>query len=340
MVELLIQEVKTSEVDYLIDLSKKALNDSPWFQEKKLFCPNKAEELRCIKNTLLDDQNKSWKVETEEILCGLLTTRKMGKLLRIGSGDREPAILKEYRTMKIGCALIQEAYTFSQDERLAGIFTTFKSPLNARFEADYHFNLYQKAGMKLTSKIVQFGVKMKYLPRYYDKRITFERAKLDDLDLVVDLILNAFESNKKFQYDPLTNNAVEVRNFQKVWLGSESDSKGIIAYFNGHPVGYCGYKAPIKKNPPCGLLGIIGVVPAYQKKNIGKAMIQKFHNDLIEQGFRYAFVGTSVYNLPALNLYTSMGYHPVYHLFFFYRVKQAANLPIIVDRYSLGSDSF
>ncbi len=100
-----------------------------------------------------------------------------------------------------------------------------------------------------------------------------------------------------------------------------------VAYVGDEPAGFVFAQAPIAKDPLCGLVAAIGVVPEYRGKKIGMSLLQKAHNYIKEKGYLHSFVGTSESNVASRALYGRMGYKPVFRLLQFVKATRVVNIP-------------
>lgn len=326
-----ISPICLNELNAMVTLSTEAFKGSPWFSNTGLFCPTILSEQESISHSLRTNLAGCWKVSIDEITVGILTSVKIGNLIRVGSGDREPAIVPQYQTFGIGCQLLTRLYETSLTQKTEGLFTTLKSPLNFDIHTDYHFNLYKNCGLQHTSRSIHLLKQLKSDELTQTSLVNITETTREDLSVIVDIVLESYKTNLSFQYDPLTNDPKSVKTFQETWLAPENSSVGFLAYKNKKPIAYASYTVVIKDNIEFGLVGIIGVLPKFQNQNIGKKLINHIHGQLIKQQIAYSVVATSIYNTAAQALYRSLGYSPIYYLDYFYRLKTNSSLSILQD---------
>lgn len=321
--------VKVSEQgdeELYLNTWKMAQADSPWFQHRRPYAPAFEEELEAARTTFRNSASRCWMVMDDDDAVGVLACRKAGELVRLGSGDREPAVLPDYRETSVGMRLLDTAFDWSVEHGLAGVFTLLKLPPELDPKTQWHVRLYFQWGMKLTRLAVQLGAHIHKTDNYANPQVTFKGVEDVGLDCLCDLILRSFESTKKFEYDPSMHDPVEVRSVPS--RIRETEPEGIIvAHIGDEPVGFVFACAPIAKDPVCGHIAGIGVLPEYRRDKIGMSLLQKAHNYIVDKGFEYSFVGTAEDNLASNALYRKMGYEPAYRLLKFEKTIRPVKVP-------------
>ena len=305
---------------------KRAQADSPWFQCRRPYAPIFKEELDAAQATFRDSDSKCWMAMDDGNAVGVLACRKGNVIARLGSGDREPAVLPSYRHTTAGIKLLNAAFEWSIEHGLPGVFTLLKLPPEVDPKTQCHVKLYFQWGMKLTRLAVELGARIRKTDRYANPKIRFKGIDEVALDDLCDLILRSFESTKKFEYDPFMHDPVEVRAVPSKFYETRHDGL-FVACVKDELVGFVIARAPLLKDPVCGHIAAIGVLPEYRREKIGMSLLQKAHNHIIEKGYEYSFVGTSESNVASRALYHKMGYKPVYRILQFVKATKDVNIP-------------
>jgi len=319
---------ENEDEELYLDVWKRAQADSPWFQDHRPYAPIFKEELDAAQAAFRDSNSRCWLVMDDGNAVGVLACRKGKVIARLGSGDREPAVLPSYRHASAGIKLLDAAFEWSIEQGLPGVFTILKLPPEIDPRTQWHVELCFQWGMKLTRLAVQLGARIHKTEEYANPQVRFKGVSYVGLDCFCDLILRSFESTRKFEYDPFVHDPFKVRSVPSRIYETEPDGM-FVAYIRDEPVGLVVTQAPIPvfKDPMCGLIAVIGVLPEYREKKIGMSLLQKAHNYIIEKGYEYSFVGTSESNLASRALYHRMGYHPVYRILKFVKVIKDVNIP-------------
>jgi len=302
---------------------KMAQADSPWFQYTGPFAPNLKDELDATRTALRDPDSKCLIAIDEGKAIGVLACRRVDELARLGSGDREPAVIPDHRQTPAGVKLLDAAYELSIGAGLAGVFAILKLPPEADPRKQWHVNLYFQWGMMLTRLFVECGASIQSYDNYANPQVEFKGADDLDLDGLCNLVLRSFESTRKFEYDPLVHDPAEVRAFLSEIHGAE----GLyVAYLGGQAVGFVFARAPIGDDRAYGHIAAIGTLPEHRGKKVGMSLLQKAHNHILERGYERSFVGTSESNLASRALYHKMGYRSAYRILKFVKAAKSSNI--------------
>jgi len=295
--------------------------DSPWSKYTGPFAPNLEDELDAIRAALRDPDSRCLMAIDEGKAVGVLACRKADELARLGSGDREPAVLPDHRQSSAGTKLIETAYEWSIGEGLAGVFALLKLPPEVDPRNQWHVNLYFQCGMMLTRLVIEYGVGIHRIDNYANPQVKFKAANDVGLNRLSEVVLRSFESTKAFEYDPLVHDPAEVRSF----LSEVRDDEGLfVASLGDEAVGFVFARTPT--GGEYGHIAAIGTVPGHRGKKIGTSLMQKAHNHIIGKGYDLSFVGTSESNLSSRALYHKMGYRSVYRILKFVRATKTTNI--------------
>jgi len=312
-----------SEEELYLNAWKMAQADSPWSRYSGPFAPNLKDELDATRAVLHDPTSKCWIAVDDGNVAGVLACRKDNELAWLGSSDREPAVLPDYRQTITGIKLLDTAFEWSIGEGLAGVFAPLKLLPESDPKAQWHVKLYFQWGMTLTRLVVEYGTRIHKTERYANPQVRFKQARDVGLNRLCDIILRSFESTRAFEYDPLVHDPPEVRSS----LSEIQNSEGmLVAYLGEEAVGFALVRTPTANDRAYGHIAAIGTLPEHRGKKIGTSLLQKAHNYIIENGYEYSFVGTSENNLPSRALYGKMGYEPVYRILKFVKVTRAINI--------------
>jgi GNAT superfamily N-acetyltransferase len=119
-----------------------------------------------------------------------------------------------------------------------------------------------------------------------------------------------------FNWDPLTTTRDGAQRFFKGIFSQEkwkSPSEFFrVAWIDGEPAGFAGSFAG-KSDDTRGIVGPVGVFPEYRRRGIATALVLSAFDVLRSEGYRYAYLGTHVDNLPARRVYEGIGFKPVFH---------------------------
>lgn len=120
--------VSTPSDDLYLDTWRMAQADSPWSRYAGPFAPNPKDEFDAARAVLHDSTSKCWIAVDDGNAVGVLACRKADELSRLGSGDREPALLPDYRQTSTGMKLLDAAFEWSIEEGMSGTFALLKLP--------------------------------------------------------------------------------------------------------------------------------------------------------------------------------------------------------------------
>jgi len=310
-----------TDEDLYIRTWQMAQADSPWSKYTGPFAPNLEDELDDVRAALRDSDSRCLMAIDEGKAVGVLACRKADELARLGSGDREPAVLLDHRQSPAGMKLLDAAYEWSIGEGLAGVFALLKLPPEVDPRDQWHVNLYFQYGMMLTRLIIEYGVGIHGIDSYANPQVKFKAASDIELDHLSEVVLRSFDSTRAFEYDPLVHDPAEVRSF----LSEVRNDEGLfVAFLGDEAVGFVFARTPT--GGEYGHIAAIGTLPEYRGRKIGTCLLQKAHNYLVGKGHEYSFVGTSESNQYSRALYHKMGYQSIYRILKFIRATKATNI--------------
>jgi len=310
-----------TDEDLYIRTWQMAQADSPWSKYTGPFAPNLEDELDAVRVALRDPDSRCLMVIDEGKAVGVLACRKADELTRLGSGDREPAVLPDHRQSSAGMELLDAAYEWSIGEGLAGVFALLKLPPEVDPRDQWHVNLYFKCGMVLTRSVIEYGASIHRIESYANPQVEFEAANDVGLDRLIELVMRSFDSTRAFEYDPLVHDPAEVRAF----LSEVRNDEGFfVASLGDEAVGFVFARTPTGSE--YGHIAAIGTMPEHRGKKVGTCLLQKAHNYLVGKGYEHSFVGTSESNLTSRALYRKMGYQGVYRILKFIKATKGINI--------------
>jgi len=246
---------------------------------------------------------------------------KGDELARLGSGDREPAVLLDNKQTSTGIRLLDAAFEWSVEQGLAGVFAILKLPPGIDPKTQWHVGLYFRWCMTLTRLVVELGASIHRIESYANPQVKFKVASDVGLDCLREVVLRSFESTRAFEYDSLVHDPAEVHTF----LSEVRNDKGLfVAFLGDKAVGFVYARTPT--GGEYGHIAAIGTVPEHRGKKIGTCLLQKAHNYIIGKGYEYSFVGSSESNTASRALYSKMGYQPVYRILKFVKTTRAVNI--------------
>lgn len=130
------------------------------------------------------------------------------------------------------------------------------------------------------------------------------QKEIDDFKIIVDVINKAFQGS--FKFNPITER--KWKQMQRV-LRKNNIVEYCIAYENNKIVGLCDiYFNP--KQEHIGLIGDLSVLPSYQHRKIGSALLASGIEILREKGCKTINLRVHAENEKAMGLYKKFGFYP------------------------------
>ena len=130
------------------------------------------------------------------------------------------------------------------------------------------------------------------------------QKEIDDFKIIVDVINKAFQGS--FKFNPITER--KWKQMQRV-LRKNNIVEYCIAYENNKKVGLCDiYFNP--KQEHIGLIGDLSVLPSYQHRKIGSALLASGIEILREKGCKTINLRVHAENEKAMGLYKKFGFYP------------------------------
>lgn len=146
---------ENEDEELYLDVWKRAQADSPWFQDHRPYAPIFKEELEAAQAAFRDSNSRCGIGMDDGNAVGVLACRKGKVIARLGSGDREPAVLPSYRHASAGIKLLGSAFEWSIEQGLLGVFTLLKLPPEVDPSTQWHVGLYFQWNAKLTRLAVE-----------------------------------------------------------------------------------------------------------------------------------------------------------------------------------------
>jgi len=325
--DLLIREAESVE-EYL-ESWKKAMRDTPWFNESRLFDYHPDQMMEEIRLEFQKPSNIHLiaKSERREETVGVLGLRVEGKVGTLGRW--EPAVPVKFRDSQVGEALLEEAFSQLHERHVSTVKCMLKFPFNQPQMTCWHASLYRKSDFieKSPSSIMLLTdlSRVKVSERLHIianlRIIEGKRFSLKEFaDFTQKAYLTTPEDRTVHINDPfISNPETRLKTLQTIRDGKMGHSPPkcwLIAKFKDNIAGFTIGFIPKKSEhrPAHGVIGELGVFPEHRRKGIATALIVEIFRSFQKFECKYALVGTLKTNKPAIALYEKMGFHQTFEL--------------------------
>jgi ribosomal protein S18 acetylase RimI-like enzyme len=308
---------------------EECMKDAPWFDSDVIFWYSPKEELERLRS--IHGNNSLFLVAGhghDPEPFGVLSVQIQGSIGNIGPW--EPGVTRTGSRRSIGEALLQRACKELGKRGVEKVKFTLRYLCDTTAHGGWLDRLYRGCGFSQREPMgLQMLVDLSQMVDYEvtdtpGLRITGrENLTIDDL---VDYTLKAFSSDPHdmtyFSWDPLTTTKDGAQRFfkgifnQKTWKSPPEFFR--VAWIDGEPAGFAGSFAG-KRDETRGIVGPVGVFPEYRRRGIATALVLSACDALRSEGYRYAYLGTHVDNLPARRVYERIGFKPVFNTIRFER---------------------
>jgi len=316
-------------VEEYLESWKRAMGDTPWFKEPRLFDYHPDQMMEEIRQEFEKTSNVYLiaKSGLGEGALGVLGVRVEGSVGTLGRW--EPAVPLKYRESKVGEALLGEALSRLRERHVSNVKCMLKFPLNQPQTARWHTRLYKECGFseKKPSSIM-------LLTNLSKVKVSKTPPTITDLQIIVGkgfslkefagftrrAYLTAPEDRAVHVNDPFISNPETVlrtlRAIREGKMGSSPPECWLVARVKDTVVGFIIGFMPKKSNyrPAHGVIGELGVFQEYRRKGIATALITELFKSFRKLECEYSIVGTLKTNKPAIALYRQMGYRPTFEL--------------------------
>jgi len=302
---------------------EECMKGAPWFDSDVMFWYGPEEEIKRLRST--HGENGLFLVAgqgSEPEPLGVLSALIRGGVGKIGPW--EPGVTHAGRRMGVGEALLRGACEKLGDRGVEKVEFTLRYPCDTPAQAAWLDGLYRGCGFSQRgptglqmlvdlSQTVELGAE-----DIRELRITGrENLSIDD---IVGYTLRAFTSDPRdetyFSWDPLTTTPDGAqRFFEGIFsqeMGRSPPEFFRVAWIEGEPAGFAGSFAG-KSDETRGIVGPVGVFPEYRRRGIATALVLSACDALRSEGYRYAYLGTHVDNMPARRMYEGIGFKPVFN---------------------------
>jgi ribosomal protein S18 acetylase RimI-like enzyme len=306
---------------------EECMKGAPWFDSDLMFGYKPEEEIERLRSIhgeenlfLVASQGK----DTEPL--GVLSAQIQGSVGKIGPW--EPGVTQAGGRRGIGEALLQRACEKLGKRGVEKLESTLRYPCDTAAQAAWLDGLYRGYGFSQRGPTgLQMIVELSQTTELgatdiQGLRITGREGRgIDDL---VGYTLRAFSSDPRdetyFSWDPLTTTREGAQRFFRGIFSQETGRSPPeffrVAWIDGEPAGFAGSFAR-KSDETKGFVGPVGVFPEYRRRGIATALVISACDTLRAEGYRYAYLGTHVDNMPARRMYEGIGFKPVFNTVLF-----------------------
>lgn len=295
------------------------MKDYYWFKQDPVFDWNKHEELREMQETFSAPDYGYYyaKRNSDSKVVGVLGVSSRNAHMTIRRW--EPTVADPRRDGDIADSLLEYITSTAVETGKSSLNVTVKYPVGTKWAA-WHLSLYQKHGFSVLLQ-PQAGLLMKLpsrpfvLPLVADVSVTncdgFSDAEI--AGLVVACFTSTTEDQRIHRgHASVTDYPTALQAIKR--LGSEklvhSPDQWQVANADGRPIAVVGSLiSPNHTGPQVGVLGPVGILPAYRRRGITSLLILSVLNALLETGCKFAVVGTPEHNYPAIRMYEKLGFN-------------------------------
>jgi GNAT superfamily N-acetyltransferase len=259
---------------------------------------------------------------------GVLSVHVQGSVGKMGPW--EPGVTHAGRDLGVGEALLQRACEKLGERGVGNLEFTLRYPIDTPAQAAWLDGLYRGCGFSQRGPTgLQMLADLSRTEEHGAENIKGLRITGRENMSIYDLVgytLRAFTSDPSdetyFSWDPLTTTKDGSQRFfeeifsQEAWRSPPEFFR--VAWIDGEPTGFAGAFAG-KSDKARGIVGPVGVFPEYRKRGIATALVMSACDALRSEGYRYAYLGTHVDNLPARRIYEKIGFNPAFNTVIFER---------------------
>jgi ribosomal protein S18 acetylase RimI-like enzyme len=329
--------VEAESIEQFLEPWKEAMQSKPWFRERRLLDYHPEEIIEGVRQAF---HNPNFlflvaKREDRRKILGVLGVRFTETVATLGRW--EPAVTSGHRRSEIGQALLREALLRSREGRISRLRSILKFPYGKPERARWHKELYQKCGFVLERPtmvllLADLSKTMVRLPRVSHLRfVSGDRFTLEDF---ADFTERAYMSTSKdksiHQNDPYVSSRESVLKLLKALresrMGFSPSKCWQVAKINDRVAGFIfGFiRKESKYDPSNGVLAGIGVFPEFRRIGVGRVLIAELFKVFRKHRCAYSLVGTLKINTPAIKLYRTTRYLPIFEQMDFQRIIRAA----------------
>ncbi len=294
------------------------MKDYYWYKQDPVFDWNKHEELREMQETFSSPDYGYYYAKTRggSKVVGVLGVSSNNADMTIRRW--EPTVADQGRDRDVADSLLEYITRKAEETGKSALNATVKYPVGTEC-ADWLLSLYQRHGFSVLLQ-PQAGLLMKLpsrpfaLPLVMDVSIT-NCDGLSDAE-IARLVVACFTSTAEDQrihrgHTSVTDYPTALQAIKR--LGSKefvhSSDQWQVAIADGQPIAVVGSLiSPSHTSPQVGVLGPVGILPAYRRKGITSLLVLSVLNALLEVGCEFAAVGTPEHNYPALKMYEHLGF--------------------------------
>jgi GNAT superfamily N-acetyltransferase len=243
------------------------------------------------------------------------------------NGVMMPAAPQIYHNSGVGSALLhyQEQILVERGVKRVSSVLKYRSRQNVQW---YYKVLEEKDFRKNGPECVQMMLCLDRLNPAYNKTRDLEFKIRTDfkMDDFVEFCLLSYNSTLDdraiHDWDLTVTNPKHVRDTHRMIVdgvyGDSPPEWWKVAVMDEKPVGYIiGFCPANIGKPDLGIIGNLGVFPRYRRRGISVALVNALLMELKESGKSWAMVGTSVNNVPAIQVYSKIGFSEANRVQFF-----------------------
>lgn len=290
-----------------------------WYKEDPVFDWNKHEEFREMQETFNSpDYGYYWaKRNSDSKIVGVLGVSLNNE--QIALRRWEPTVADQQGDRDVAGSLLKYVLSIAAETGKSALNVTVKYPVGTEY-ADWHLNLYRKHGFSvLLQPQAGFLMKLPSSPFVLPSVGSVWTANCDSLseDEIAKLVVACFTGTDEDQrihrgHTSVTDYAtsLQMNNRLRSKEFIHSPEQWQVAIADGQPIGVVGSLiSPNHTSPQVGVLGPVGILPAYRRRGITSLLVLSVLNALLETGCRFAAVGTPEHNYPAIRMYEKLGFN-------------------------------
>ena len=151
----------------------------------------------------------------------------------------------------------------------------------------------------------KYSMKISLVHQDIDEPWEAKNISIGDVKPLGELLMESFRDTVDDEGETPEEAAEEVRVTLQGKYGAFIPEASFFIEEEGKPVSAI-IVTLIRENSP--LMAFVMTHPRYQKRGMGKYLIQKSINSLVELGYKEYFLGVTKKNYPAVKLYKKMGF--------------------------------
>ncbi len=295
------------------------MKDYYWYKEDPVFDWNKYEEWKEMQETFSSPNYGYYyaKRNRDSKIIGIvgISLRNDAAVIR----RWEPAVADRHTDMAVADSLLEYVTTKAVDAGKSVLGVAVKYPVGTQ-HAHWHLDLYRRHGF-VAFQQPQAGLLMKMPPRPFVlppvEGVTITHADDFSDEEVAELVVACFtstEADRKIHQEDssVTDYPTALQVIKQLRSGKfmHSHDQWQVAVADGNPVGIVGSMiSPNHSGSQVGILGPVGMLPEYRRREITSLLVLSVLNALLKTGCEFTAVGTPEHNYPAIRMYEKLGFN-------------------------------